>query len=82
MFVRRHYLFEIRPHNALTLGGVPVAGSEAARMINEKVEALGEAQAAAAIATIKVATRQVAKKVLSSIKREFTETGSGLQSNL
>ena len=53
MFVRRHYLFEIRPHNALTLGGVPVAGSEAARMINEKVEALGEAQAAAAIATIK-----------------------------
>jgi hypothetical protein len=31
---------------------MPVAESEAAHMINENVEALGEAQAAAAIATI------------------------------
>jgi hypothetical protein len=48
----------------LAAGGA-LAKSEASRMIAEKVEALGEAQTAAAMATLKGRnSRQVAGKVL------------------
>jgi len=55
----------------LPAGGA-LAESEAGRVITEMVEALGEAQTAAAIATLKGRnSRQVARKVLRVNKREF-----------
>jgi hypothetical protein len=53
----------------LAAGGAS-AQSEAGRMITEKVEALGEAQAAAAIAAMKgCKSNQVAKKALGVYKK-------------
>jgi hypothetical protein len=53
----------------LAAGGA-LAESEASRMITEKVEALGEAQTAAVIATMKGRNgRQVAKKGLGVYKK-------------
>jgi hypothetical protein len=53
----------------LAAGGA-LAESEASRMIAEKVEALGEAQTAAAMATLKGRnSRQVAGKVLRAYKK-------------
>jgi len=50
--------------------GGALARSEAGRMITEKVQALGEAQTAAAIATIKGRnSRDVATKVLRVYKK-------------
>jgi hypothetical protein len=52
-------------------------------MITEKVEALGDAQIAAAMATFKGRDdRQVAWKVLRVYKKEFVKTGVGLLSEL
>ena len=54
----------------LAAGGA-LAESEASRMIAEKVEALGEAQTAAAMATLKGRnSRQVAGKVLRAYNKE------------
>ena len=50
--------------------GGALAESEASRMITEKVEALGEAQTVAAIATLKGRnSRQVARKVFRVYKK-------------
>ncbi len=50
--------------------GGPLARSETGRMITEKVQALGEAQTAAAIAAISGRnSRQVTKKVLGVYKK-------------
>ena len=50
--------------------GGPLARSETSRMITEKVQALGEAQTAAAIAAISGRnSRHVAKKVLGVYKK-------------
>ena len=55
----------------LAAGGA-LAESEAGRMFAEKVEALGEAQAAAAIAAIKGGnSNQVAKKALGVYKKRI-----------
>ena len=53
----------------LAAGGAP-AQSEARRMFTEKIQALGEAQSAAAVAMIKGrSSRNVAKKVLRVYKK-------------
>ena len=53
----------------LAAGGA-LAQSESARMISEKVQALGEAQTTAAVATIKGGkSHQVSKKVLGVYKK-------------
>jgi hypothetical protein len=55
----------------LAAGGA-LAESEAGRMVAEKVEALGEAQAAAAIAAMKGGnSNQVAKKALGVYKKRI-----------
>jgi hypothetical protein len=55
----------------LAAGGA-LAESEAGRMIAEKVEALGEAQVAAAIATMKGrSSNQIAKKSLGVYKKRI-----------
>lgn len=52
------------------VAGGPASQSEKDRMITEKVQALAEAQTAAAIATMQGAnSRQVAKKVLGVYKK-------------
>ena len=63
--------------------GGALARSEANRMITEKVQALGEAQAAAAIATIKRRdSRHVATKVLSVYKRRVRRNRRRLAKSL
>ena len=62
--------------------GGPLARSETGRMIAEKVQALGEAQTAAAIAVIGGRnSRHVAKKVLGVYKKRVAKTGGALPSS-
>ena len=64
----------------LAAGGA-LAKSEASRMITERVAALGEAQTAAAIATIKKSATAAKSRgrCCAFIKRKFVATGGGLQ---
>ena len=50
-------------------GGGALARSEATRMVTEKVQALGEAQAVAAVGSVNRNRRHIAKKVVSVYKK-------------